>query len=127
MAGKNMVGRGRGSRGLRAVFAGRAVWLLPKLHWAFSGGEGCEPGAHFARRAVTCNHQVRRWLRWTTTSGRFWFEPAELRFQAFPGFGRPVWKRPDMHDEKTVQRFIELRSQGWTRARLMSPVQDWQG
>jgi hypothetical protein len=32
-----------------------------------------------------------------------------------------------MHEEKTAQRFIELRSQGWPCARLMSPVQDWQG
>ena len=55
-----MVGRGRGSRGLRAVFAGRAVWLLPSFLWTFSGGEGCEPGAHFARRAVTCDHEVRQ-------------------------------------------------------------------
>ncbi len=27
-----------------------------------------------------------------------------------------------MHDEKTVQRFIELRSQGWTYARLMTEL-----
>ena len=27
-----------------------------------------------------------------------------------------------MHDEKTVQRFIELRSQGWTYARLIRQV-----
>jgi hypothetical protein len=27
-----------------------------------------------------------------------------------------------MHDEKTVQRFIELRSQGWTYARLMAEL-----
>ena len=66
MAGKNTADRGRGSRDLRAVLAGQAVWLLPKRLWAFSGGEGCEPGAHFARRVVTCNHQVRRWIRWTT-------------------------------------------------------------
>jgi hypothetical protein len=50
-----------------------------------------------------------------------------------------------MYDEKTVQRFIELRATGWTCARLMSelnaskptliawrpkchaPVQDWSG
>ena len=32
-----------------------------------------------------------------------------------------------MHDENTVQRFIELRSQGGTCARLISQVQDWQG
>jgi hypothetical protein len=33
---------------------------------------------------------------------------------------------PYMRDEKTVQRFIELRSQGWTCTRLMSLVHDWQ-
>ena len=27
-----------------------------------------------------------------------------------------------MHDEKTVQRFIELRSHGWTYARLMTEL-----
>ena len=27
-----------------------------------------------------------------------------------------------MHDEKTVQRFIELRSQGWTYTRLMAEL-----
>ena len=27
-----------------------------------------------------------------------------------------------MHDEKTVQRFIELRASGWTYARLMSEL-----
>ena len=27
-----------------------------------------------------------------------------------------------MHNEKTVQRFIELRSQGWTYARLMAEL-----
>jgi hypothetical protein len=27
-----------------------------------------------------------------------------------------------MHDDKTVQRFIELRSQGWTYARLMTEL-----
>jgi hypothetical protein len=32
-----------------------------------------------------------------------------------------------MHDDQTVQRFIERRAQGWTCARLMSPVQDWRG
>ena len=32
-----------------------------------------------------------------------------------------------MHDEKTIQRFIELRSRGWTYARLISQVQDWPG
>jgi hypothetical protein len=28
----------------------------------------------------------------------------------------------DMHDEKTVQRFIELRAQGWSYARLMTEL-----
>ena len=37
------------------------------------------------------------------------------------------WEGPYMHDEKTVQRFIELRSQGWTYARLIRQVRDWQG
>jgi hypothetical protein len=27
-----------------------------------------------------------------------------------------------MHDEKTVQRFIELRASGWTYARLMTEL-----
>src|SRR5512138_1040126 len=27
-----------------------------------------------------------------------------------------------MHDDKTVQRFIELRAQGWTYARLMTEL-----
>jgi len=28
-----------------------------------------------------------------------------------------------MHDDKTVQRFIELRAQGWTYARLMAELE----
>ena len=32
-----------------------------------------------------------------------------------------------MHDDQTVQRFIERHAQGWTYARLMSPVQAKQG
>jgi hypothetical protein len=53
LTGKNMAGRGRGSRDLLAVLAGRAVWLLPKLLWSFSGGEGCEPDVRF--RAPCCD------------------------------------------------------------------------
>ena len=50
LTGKYTADRGRGSRDLRAGLAGRVVWLLPKFLWSFSGGEGCESGAHFARR-----------------------------------------------------------------------------
>jgi hypothetical protein len=32
-----------------------------------------------------------------------------------------------MHDEKTVQSFIELRSRGLTYVRLIGEVQDWHG
>ncbi len=41
LTGKNRVDHGRGSWDLRVVFAGRALWLLPKLFFgSFSGGEG---------------------------------------------------------------------------------------
>ena len=33
-----------------------------------------------------------------------------------------VTKGPKMHDEKTVQRFIELRSQGWPFARIATEL-----
>ena len=33
-----------------------------------------------------------------------------------------VTKGPKMHDEKTVQRFIELRSQGWAFARIATEL-----
>lgn len=37
--------RGRGSQDLRAVLAGRVLWLLPNEVWAFPGGKGCMPEA----------------------------------------------------------------------------------
>ena len=36
-----------------------------------------------------------------------------------PGSGR---KEISMHDNQTVQRFIERRAQGWTYARLMTDL-----
>ncbi len=50
LTGKNTVDRGRCSRDLRAVPAGRVVWLLPKVLWSFSGGEGGGSGALCAHR-----------------------------------------------------------------------------
>ena len=84
--------------------------------------KGVSRARTFARRAVTCNHQVCRWmiggpqpigrccLRW------------EFRLQAVLGFQPPGRKVLSMHDEKTVQRFIELRSQGRTYTQLMAEL-----
>jgi hypothetical protein len=47
----------------------------------------------------------------------------ESRFQATPSFLPSGPERIAMpHDEKTIQRFIELRAQGWTYARLMTEL-----
>ena len=81
--------------------------LLPKFLWSFSGGEGCNP-----RRVSTrpgCN--LSPFISAGGSAGN------HAGWTPVP----PAGKDP-IHDEKTVQRFIELRASGWTYARLITEL-----
>ena len=92
-----LVGSGDGVLGLR-------VWLLPIFRWAFPGGKGCESDA------LWCI-----WLRPKPSS------PLD-NYQAACRCKKTAARKDTVHDEKTVQRFIELRSAGWTFVRLTTEL-----